>query len=282
MKYQPIAIVTGATRGIGKEILKRLSSNGLSCLAIGSSKESISKIKVNEHLYYVKEGQKHRSLAIDLATWPQWGYNKKFTGIEYYSNSTTGWGEYPLFDKLNFKNSSDADSVKYYVSMLVNCAGITQESISLTTSPEEMQRILNVNFQSSVGMCNMVVRRMIKEQKFNFDKPKHIINISSVLGNSAIYLPGTSIYSASKAALTQYTHILNEEVKTLGIMASVLNLGLIPDTSMIKNLNNQNGVPHHLHQLSFTTSTPDSVASQVLEIYQSVSPTMNKTKDQSR
>ncbi|CCD23732.1 3-oxoacyl-[acyl-carrier-protein] reductase (NADPH) NDAI_0C00710 [Naumovozyma dairenensis CBS 421] len=256
----PIAIVTGATRGIGKAIVKKLSQQGVSCLGIGSSMESISGITTNDHLHFTEPNQIHRSMAIDLTNWPQWTRRQQqkdnklmFKGYQYQDPATSSSSSdadatirteicKSLFDS---QWSSSNPQHRYYVNLLVNCAGITQDSVSIRTSTEMILKILNVNFASCVTLSNLTLKKMIKWQNMikreQLTPPKDvpspcIINISSILGQGDITLPGTSIYSASKAALIQYTKTLAQETETWGIRTQSMTPGLIPNTDMIQDL----------------------------------------------
>ncbi len=58
----------------------------------------------------------------------------------------------------------------------------------------------------------------------------HIVNVSSLAGYAA--LPGTAVYSATKAALTHFTSGLRADLKGLPIGTTVVEVGVVPDTEM--------------------------------------------------
>ncbi|CCF59946.1 hypothetical protein KAFR_0I01650 [Kazachstania africana CBS 2517] len=246
----PVAVVTGATRGIGRAIVQNLSAHGISCVAIGSSLESVMRLRSD--LKFTSPHQMHRTLAIDLCNWPQWTECKRFPGLSFSSDGLMKQGEYPIFDS----------GSKYYIDLLVNCAGRTQTSLGLKTSPTQMKELMNLNFLSCVSLINLSTRHMIRTVHRNASTTTPcIISISSILENVAI--PGTTIYSASKAALSQYTKVLAQETATWGIRAVALPLGLVRETDMIQDLDTS--IVDALKNLP--SQTPKQVADTVWSIY---------------
>lgn len=276
----PVAIITGGTRGIGKAIAKKLSLQGMSCISIGSSLSSINAIDINDHLHFTSPEQRHRSMAIDLTDWPNWTTQTRnskkltFPGYEYTDDLQRRFHEnIPLFEEIWDKNASNTN---YYVNLLVNCAGITQDSLSLRTSTDEISQIMNINFLSCVSLSNFVCKKMIRSQNLfkrgemalDHELPKPpppcIINISSILGEGTIQVPGTSIYSASKAALIQYTRTLSQETETWGIRALSMAPGLVTDTDMIQEMDPQTRQQLNL-LMGLNCTTSDVVADDIWE-----------------
>lgn len=261
---EPVAVVTGATRGIGKQIVQKLSSQGLSCVCVGSSRQSIAKITLGDHLHNVNENQRHRSIAVDLSKWPQWATEKKHQGMEYVPRTLDSL--YPLMDF----SSWNSPHRRYCLSLLVNCAGITQSSISLRTPADEIQRIMNTNFMSAVSMCNLATRSMIRNRSYTSTIPLQIINVSSILGQHELTVNGTSIYSASKAAMSHYTKVLSQEVSDWGIRVNSIAPGLVSGTDMVEQLNESSQTTlKDLISSRNQTSTPREIASEVWSIYSS-------------
>ncbi|SMN17771.1 similar to Saccharomyces cerevisiae YKL055C OAR1 Mitochondrial 3-oxoacyl-[acyl-carrier-protein] reductase, may comprise a type II mitochondrial fatty acid synthase along with Mct1p [Maudiozyma saulgeensis] len=278
MNHIPVAVVTGATRGIGKAIASRLSKEGMSCILIGSTKQSIAQIKVQEHLHFVNPYQKHRALAIDLSQWPQWTLNSKgiYSGIDFQGDTSDKIipGQYRLFPKVN-QQLWETPRTQYYISLLVNCAGISQHSLSVRTPTEQIARIMNLNFASCVSLSNLSIKHMMKTVRQDLSSkhcipgyvPPCIINISSILGEPKMTIPGTTIYSASKAALTQYTRALTQEITTWGIRAESISPGLVTGTDMTNEMDPIAKAQLVDSLIGLPTHTPNEIATEVWKIY---------------
>lgn len=265
-KIIPVAIITGASRGIGKAITRKLSQEGISCLAIASTRESIENIRIDDHLFYVNKNQRHRSLAIDLSQWPQWISKDKHFGIDYQSTHRPSNAFYSLFDMCSSWAQGNSDT-KYCLDLLVNCAGVTQNSLGLRTSNEDITKIMNVNFMSCVSMCNLAIKQMLRSRK-RYPFSPSVINISSILSEGDLVVPGTSVYAASKAALTQYTKVIARESESWNISVSSLSPGLVKNTDMIGGLNAT--IQSQLDQImNHEHTTTEEIASKVWHLYNS-------------
>ncbi|KAL3237935.1 3-oxoacyl-[acyl-carrier-protein] reductase (NADPH) [Nakaseomyces bracarensis] len=260
MSEFPFAIITGATRGLGKAITRNLVLRGVSCIAIGSSIESIEKRVKPEELLTVGQ-QQHRSIALDLSRWSQ-DFSEEVMTIDYKASIEPQKRKRTLAEALEYRGD------RYRLRMLVNCAGITQESLTLRTSQKHISTIMNVNFMSPVGLCNYVSKRQLKKRRDS--KRVDIVNISSILGATSqqgdILLPGTAVYSASKAALSRFTEVYAKEVEPLGIFCHTIAPGLIPETDMIQSLP-ETAKKNLLNAIGSNTSTIEEICNQVMDIY---------------
>lgn len=90
-------------------------------------------------------------------------------------------------------------------SILINCAGITTFKDAVKTSIEEFDSIIKTNLLGSVYTIRTVLPSMIEK------KSGTILNISSVASRDV--LKASSIYSASKAGLLQFSRVVREEVR---------------------------------------------------------------------
>ena len=270
----PVAVVTGGTGGIGRAIIRRLSQEGLFCVFVASSLDSLKNVDPNTQFSLTREisGNIHRGLSINLAKWPDWSTQKEFEGFEYRltkmgksGSSSPVWqlteGQFPLFPK----NDNDDKSQQYRVNLLVNCAGVTQQSLSIRTPERSIGELINVNLLSSITLSNFTLKRMMRELRYRgkqsgFPSPC-VINISSLLAQPNFTIQGSSVYAASKAGLSQYTRVLAKEVTPLGIRAAFLEPGLVLDTPMTDDLL-RNPTTRRLLEACPTTTAAD-VADQV-------------------
>ncbi|MET3548131.1 3-oxoacyl-[acyl-carrier protein] reductase [Paenibacillus favisporus] len=102
------------------------------------------------------------------------------------------------------------------IDILINCAGFVEPSSLLETTVENWESTFTVN----VGSVFLITREIVKKMKSYGGK---IINISSTAGLGA--RPGWSAYSASKAAIINFSLTLSEELKEYGIKVYCISPG---------------------------------------------------------
>lgn len=106
-----------------------------------------------------------------------------------------------------------------HITGLINNAGFNLDRLLPMTGPGEIERVISVNLTSPLLLTRLVTRAMI--QKGNGS----IINISSVIGHRGI--KGTSVYSATKAALVGFTRSLARELGPRNIRVNAMLPGYI-------------------------------------------------------
>ena len=192
MTESRVALVTGANKGIGNEILKLLSANGYTVVGTSRSSEGVSIIE--------------KSLA-----------GKAGCGLIF-----------DVTDKDATASLNSKIKEKYgNVSVLVNNAGITRDSILLRMKDHQWDDVLNTNLKGAFYATKSVLRSMMK------NKYGRIINITSIVGlqgNS-----GQSNYSASKAGLIGFSQSVAKEVASRGITINCIAPGWI-ETEMTNDL----------------------------------------------
>lgn len=181
------ALVTGASRGIGRAIALALADNGHVVAVNFSASESAANAVVTE---IESRGGEAAAFGADVSD---------AQAVERLFASVTG--------ELG------------PVEILVNNAGITADNLLLRMSPEEFDRVLATNLRSAF-LCTKAALKSMLRARFG-----RIISISSVAGIAGN--PGQANYAASKAGLIGFTKSVAKEVGSRGITANVVAPGFI-------------------------------------------------------
>jgi 3-oxoacyl-[acyl-carrier protein] reductase len=182
-----VAIVTGAGRGIGEAIAKRLASEGAK-VAVVSRTESNS-ARTAEALNAITPGTA-KPYAVDVA-------------------------DFDAVQKIGDQILADFGRCD----ILVNNAGITRDTLAMRMSSDDWDIVLQTNLKGAFNMTRCVLRPMVKQRS------GRIINISSVSG--LIGLAGQANYAASKAGLIGMSKSIAREVASRGITVNVIAPGFI-------------------------------------------------------
>ena len=116
------------------------------------------------------------------------------------------------------------------LTLLVNNAGISHIGLLHEMSPEQWQRLMDVNLNALFYTCRLAVPLMLKHHAGK------IINISSVWGNAGASMEVA--YSASKGGVNAFTRALARELAPSGIQVNAIACGVI-DTDMNRNLSEE-------------------------------------------
>ncbi len=194
MKY---ALITGASRGLGKAIALRLAKDGLSVIInYQSNKEA-----AEDTLRQVQEtGGTGELLPFNVAD-PQ----AIETALESWS----------------------ANHPDDYISVLVNNAGIRQDNLMIFMQEDQWNRVLDTTLNGFF----YITRRLLKDMMTH--RNGRIINMASLSGLKG--LPGQTNYSAAKAALIGATKALAQEVAARKVTVNAIAPGFIA-TDMTKEL----------------------------------------------
>lgn len=187
MSERKTAIVTGASRGIGKAIALKLASKGINIvLNYRSSEEEASKVeeKVKEY------GVEVIKVKADI---------RKMDEVQNLVNVA----------KDKFK----------VIDIMVNNAGITKDSLILRMKEEDFDSVVDVNMKGVFNCLKCITPIMVKQ------KSGKIINISSVVG--LIGNAGQVNYAASKAGVIGMTKSLAKEIGSRGITVNAIAPGFI-------------------------------------------------------
>lgn len=182
-----VALVTGASRGIGRECAMNLARHG-AVVAINYSKSSEEAENVVELVK--KEGGKAIAIQADVSD-PQ--------DAQRLIDET--------IDKLGG------------LDILVNNAGITRDTLLIRMKEEDWDQVIDVNLKSVYNCTKAAARYMMKKRQ------GRIINISSVVGVCGN--PGQANYAAAKAGIIGFSKSIAKELAARGILVNVIAPGFI-------------------------------------------------------
>jgi len=111
--------------------------------------------------------------------------------------------------------------------IVVNNAGIGAAGAFFDTTPEQFDRVLNINLGGVVNCCRSFGRRLIEQGTGG-----HVVNVASM----AAYAPLSSLsaYCTSKAAVFMFSDCLRAELDAAGVMLTTICPGVV-DTNIIQS-----------------------------------------------
>lgn len=181
------AIVTGATRGIGRGIALVFAQQGANVAFTYSSSEEAAKTLENELAVLGVSAKGYKSNAAD--------FNEAQTLVDQVLET--------------FGN----------IDILINNAGITKDNLLMRMSEEDFDSVIDVNLKSVFNMTKAVQKTMLKNRKGS------IINMSSVVGVKGN--AGQTNYAASKAGVIGFSKSIALELGSRNIRCNVIAPGFI-------------------------------------------------------
>jgi 3-oxoacyl-[acyl-carrier protein] reductase len=181
------AIVTGASRGIGKAIALKFAQEGCNIAFTDLFEDE----------------------------------NMKATETELQALSVKSKGYASDASKFEDTDKVVGEIVKDFgkVDVLVNNAGITKDTLLMRMTEEQWDMVIDVNLKSVFNFTKAVQKTMLKQRSGS------IINLSSVVGVSGN--AGQSNYSASKAGIIGFTKSIARELGSRGIRSNAIAPGFI-------------------------------------------------------
>ncbi|WP_448526072.1 3-oxoacyl-[acyl-carrier-protein] reductase [Parathermosynechococcus lividus] len=187
MSETAVAIVTGASRGIGRAIALELAAQG-AAVVVNYARSAEAAMEVVHTIQ--GQGGQATAIAADVSVAEE---------VETLVAKTLD--TYGCID------------------VLVNNAGITRDTLLLRMSLEDWQAVINLNL-TGVFLCTRAVSKLMLKQKRG-----RIINIASVAGQMGN--PGQANYSAAKAGVIGFTKTVAKELASRGITVNAVAPGFI-------------------------------------------------------
>lgn len=191
------ALVTGASRGIGRAVAIRLSREGYNVIINYLSNDSAASEVMDE---IVSAGGKAELLKFDVSD-PE----AVDCALENWENSHPG----------------------EYISVLVNNAGVRDDSLMVFMSDEQWKKVLSTDLDSFFYVTRRLLKNMLS-RRFG-----RIVNVASLSGLKG--LPGQTNYSAAKGALIAATRALAQETAKRKVTVNAVAPGYI-STDMVSGL----------------------------------------------
>jgi 3-oxoacyl-[acyl-carrier protein] reductase len=180
-----VALVTGASSGLGAQFAKALAENGAAVALVARRAERLAKVK--------KQIEAKGGLAVAIET--------------------------DVLDPKAMQRAFDqVEAALGTVTVLVNNAGVAHSGRAIELSAEEWRRVLTINLDAVFFWAQEAARRM-----FAGGKRGNVVNIASVLGLGVA--KGVVGYAASKAAVIQLTKALALEWSFKGVRVNAIAPG---------------------------------------------------------
>ncbi len=192
------ALITGASRGIGREIALRLASMGypviINCLSNKTAAEEVAHI-------IEEQGGTAEILMFDVCD---------EADVE---RAVDRWEEAHPDD---------------YVAVLVNNAGVRRDNVMFMMADEDWQQVINTSLNGFFYLTRRLLKHMMPRKRGG-----RVINVASLSGIKG--MPGQTNYSAAKAGLIGATKALAQEVALRNVTVNAVAPGFI-ETDMTKDL----------------------------------------------
>ena len=191
-----VALITGASRGIGRAIATELCKRGADVVLVGRDRAALD--ETAQHCAGERPGAVAHVITADVADQPS---------MEAVVNETL-----ERFGRIDYAVANAGQSI---------------DALLLRLKPEVIDHMLNVNLKSAFYLCGAVAKPMMKQRAGS------IVLVSSIVGLTGN--AGQAAYAASKAALLALAKSLAKELGSRNIRVNAVAPGLI-ETAMTEKM----------------------------------------------
>ena len=191
-----VALVTGASRGIGAVVAQRLAQEGA---AVAVNYQSAETAAAQVVAAITAAGGSAAAFPADVS--------QESAAKELVDRVMAQWGR---------------------LDILVNNAGITRDRLLLRMTPQDWDEVLQVNLRGAFLCTKYVMPHLIRRRQ------GRVVNMSSVVGLSGN--PGQANYAAAKAGLIGFTKAVAREVASRNITVNALAPGFIDTGGMVEQM----------------------------------------------
>ena len=194
-----VALITGASRGIGRAIALELAQQGIKRLIL-VARDRQKLVDVANEIEAL--GTQAAIVALDLTQ-----------TIEVNIAVAQLWRNYGQ------------------IHLLVNCAGVAYQSSFLQSKMPQVQEELSVNLLGMYNLTSLIARRMASQRQGT------IVNVSSLMGKVAA--PTMATYSATKFAILGFTQALRQElaehnIRVIALLPSLTDTDMVRDFKLFR------------------------------------------------
>ncbi len=160
-------LITGATGGIGSNIVKKFNDQGANIIASGTNEEKLNNLK------------------------------KEFNNIEVVKFKLENHSEIENFVE-------QIDEKLDGIDILINNAGINLDNLSVRLTEENWKRVLDINLTSSFLMCKYVIKKMLKKKYGKIINITSIVGHTGNIGQANYSASKAGIIAFSKSLALEY------------------------------------------------------------------------------
>ena len=192
-------VITGSTRGIGKEIAKKLLTQGHNVVITSSNSNNVYST--------YREFKKDDSIE-----------GKCFPVIADISS----------FDDCNKLLNKSLNLLDNHIDIWINNAGVCFKNNLINLNDNEISTIVNTNLLGTIFCCRVIIPHMLQQ------KNGILINFEGA-GSNGFSTPDFSVYGSTKCAITQFTRSISKEYSDSNIKFCTISPGMVITELLLHN-----------------------------------------------